>query len=56
MSFAADFYGVFHHTFTTILRTFTTQNTTYFARNFSKPPKKRENHRTRKKSAQPNKI
>jgi hypothetical protein len=56
MFFAADFYGVFHHTFTTILRAFTTQNTTYLARIFSKHPKKRENRHTRKKSAQRNKI
>jgi hypothetical protein len=33
MFFAANFYGAFYHTFTTILHAFTTQNTTFFARN-----------------------
>jgi hypothetical protein len=42
MFFVAYLCGAFHHAFTTILHSFTTQNTTFCARNFSKTPEKRE--------------
>ena len=43
MFFAAPLHGIFHHTFTTIYPSFTTQNTTFCAPKFAKnPPQKRK--------------
>jgi hypothetical protein len=53
MFFAADFYGVFHHTFTTIYAPFTTQNATFCTPDFSKTPEKQGNHRAEKNCAAP---
>jgi hypothetical protein len=40
MFFAAPLHGIFHHTFTTIYPSFTTQNTTFCAPKFAKNPRK----------------
>jgi hypothetical protein len=48
MFFVAHLHGIFHHTFTTIYPSFTTQNTTFCARKFLKTPAKTQNYRTGK--------